>query len=431
MAFQSVRGFKDILPPESERAAAVEETARHVLRRFGFRELRLPTVETRELYVKSTGETTDIVEKEMFTLADAGGRELALRPEGTPGAVRAYLQHSMSQQGGQVKIFYIGQMFRAERPQAGRFREFEQIGVECFGNAHPAADAELVAALAAILDSVGLSGKYEVRVNNLGDEKADCRPAYRARLLAYLRNIKNELCEHCQARLEKNPLRVLDCKGDGPRLREKKDLPQLQPCAECKAHFDTFLELLNASGLASKLDPSLVRGLDYYTRTVFEFKSNALGSQDALAGGGRYDGLIKSMGGPETPAVGWAFGLERVLIAAKADAEPEYSKTAMVYVAAQSADSKVQGQAYHLLHLLRDIEEASLVVAGGLFNNSLKSQMRDADRLKARYVVIFGDEEAKRGECVVKDMAAKDSQWSLKQQEVLGWLRSRIAKNHA
>jgi histidyl-tRNA synthetase len=429
MAFQSIRGFKDILPPESEQAARLEAIAREAFRRFGFRELRLPTLETQELFVKSTGETTDIVEKEMFLLEDSGGRKLALRPEGTPGVVRAYLQNGLHQQGGQVKVFYMGSMFRAERPQAGRFREFTQIGAETFGNAHPAADAEAVLVLAEILDQAGLSGKYDVHINNLGDENPDCRPAYRAKLLAFLHKVKAELCEHCVRRMERNPLRVLDCKADGPRLRADPHMPFLKPCRECHDHFSVVTELLRAGGIRYEENPGLVRGLDYYTRTVFEFKSNALGAQDAVAGGGRYDGLVKAMGGPETPAVGWALGLERTLMAVKAAKssdpalEPDAEKTD-VYVAVQSPNPEIQLQAFTVLSRLRQ----SAPAGGGLFGNSLKSQMRDADRLKARYVVIFGDEESKRGECVVKDMSAKDSQEVVKQDALVDWLRGRLSK---
>ncbi|MBI3549896.1 MAG: histidine--tRNA ligase [Elusimicrobia bacterium] len=407
MAFQSVKGFKDILPPESEAMTSLELAARDVLRAFGYREIRIPTLETRELFVKSVGETTDIVEKEMFQLEDAGGRHLVLRPEGTAGVVRAYLEHSLSQQGGRTKLFYIGSMFRAERPQKGRFREFEQIGLECFGNGHAAGDVEAILALSYVLDRAGLKGAYSIKLNNLGDEKPECRPAYRASLLAFFETVKDELCEHCRSRMARNPLRVLDCKGDGPKLKANPALPTLVPCGDCRTHFDTVKALLENESVAYELDGSLVRGLDYYTRTVFEFRSTDVGAQDAIAGGGRYDGLVKAMGGPETPAVGWAIGVERTRLAIAAKAHAEAPRGVDVYVAAQSDAAGLVGLAMGLLQSLRRQGRSA---EGALFGHSLKAQLREADRLGARLAVIFGQEEFAGRTCLLKDMRVKDSQ---------------------
>ncbi|MBI4424217.1 MAG: histidine--tRNA ligase [Elusimicrobia bacterium] len=367
MTLQSVRGFKDILPPQSERTSRFEASARRTLEAFGFRELRLPTVEAQELFVKATGETTDIVEKEMFAFTDAGGRQLALRPEGTPGAVRAYLQHGLQSQGGRTKLYYAGSMFRAERPQAGRFREFEQIGAETFGNAHPAADVEALLALTTILDRAGLAGRYQACLNNLGCEEPECRPAFRARLLEHLRAVAGELCENCRRRIERNPLRALDCKGDGPRLKADPRTPLLEPCAACARHFEQVLGLLAADGGPAPLvDRSLVRGLDYYTRTVFELRSSEVGSQDALAGGGRYDGLIRSMGGPEVPAVGWALGVERTLLALEAAGADDARRGPAVYVAVQNDAPDLGRAAMRLLQRLRTQGgEAGLEAEGG------------------------------------------------------------------
>lgn len=405
MNFQSVKGFKDVLSPDSEAASVFEELARRVLDLYGYRELRLPTVEFRELYVKSTGETSDIVEKEMFELEDAGGRKLALRPEGTPGAVRAFLQHHMDREGGKAKLFYIGSMFRAERPQAGRFREFGQVGAECFGHAHPAADAELILALAALLDGAGLAGKYTLDINNIGcDVEPSCRPAFRRRLKDFLNERRSELCEHCQRRLDRNPLRVLDCKADGPKLKDKA--PKLEPCGTCRAHGERLAALLTESGLAHKYPvTSLVRGLDYYNRTVFEFRSSAVGAQDAIAGGGRYDGLVKSMGGPDIPAVGWALGIERTLMAAAAVKAPQ-PRRPQVFVAVQDKDVALENAA---LLLLRDLRAAGISCESG-FEHSLKSQLREANRLGVKLAVIFGKQEFDRKECIVKDMGARDKQ---------------------
>ncbi len=423
MALQSVKGFKDILPPESERTAAFEVLARRVLEAFGFREIRLPIVEAQELFVKATGETTDIVEKEMFVLTDAGGRNLALRPEGTPGAVRAFMQHNMNVQGGRTKLYYVGSMFRAERPQAGRFREFEQIGAEAFGNAHPSADVETILALARILDEAGLKGRYSVHLNNLGCERPECRPAYRAKLLEFLRTVADTLCENCKRRLERNPLRALDCKGDGPTIKADPRTPTLTPCAECHAHFETVKALLPSGGTTFELDGGLVRGLDYYTRTVFEIRSADVGSQDALAGGGRYDGLIKSMGGPDVPATGWALGVERVLMALKAAGSDPKPPQPQVYVAVQSESPELEKAAFSAMQLLR----SHWRVEGALFGHSLKSQMREADRLGAAVAVIFGPSEFSEGKCTVKDLRAKDQQSQTAIAELEREIRSRLS----
>ena len=424
MEFQSIRGFQDILPPQSERTAAFEALARRVLSYYGFREIRLPTVELKALFVKSTGETSDIVEKEMYEFEDQGGRRLALRPEGTPGTVRAFLQHHLQQDGGRSKLFYIGNMFRAERPQAGRFREFNQIGVESIGNAHAGADAEVILALGQILDEAGLKGRYKVELNTLGcDQDPQCRPAFRERLKKFLERCKADLCEHCQRRMFRNPLRALDCKADGPILAEK--VPPLQPCGTCRKHGERTLSFLEKSHLPHKYPvPSLVRGLDYYNRVVFEFKSDALGAQDALGGGGRYDGLVKSMGGPDLPAVGWAMGIERALMALEKgrDAgQTEPSGHIQVYVAIQDAEEALENQAYSILSGLR----AGKIAAEGGFGHSLKSQMREANRLGARWAVILGKQEAQKNACILKDMRAKDAQEVISIEHV----QARILKN--
>lgn len=442
MPLQSVKGFKDALPPESELASWFEQKARGVLRLYGFREIRLPTLELEELFVKSTGETTDIVEKEMFHLEDAGGRKLALRPEGTPGVVRAYIQHHLQQQGKRCKLFYCGSMFRAERPQAGRLREFTQIGAECFGNAHPAADAELIAALAEIYNECGLQDRYHLRLNNLGCERPECRPSYRARLLDFLRTMESELCENCRKRIARNPLRVLDCKGDGPKLASKPNRPLLEPCAACLRHFEQMVSLLRSAKPGRtdlpgappmpdwKTDSSLVRGLDYYTRTVFEFSSNDLGAQDALAGGGRYDGLVKSMGGPDVPAVGWALGVERGLMAVEAAKKGPKDTQLRIYVAVQEPEGRPTETAMALLNALRrKLKSPGLLIEGGMFGDSLKHQMSEADRLGAHYAVIIAERELAQEECIVKDMKGGE-QAKVKLGKdfdgVIGWLRKRL-----
>lgn len=429
---QPVRGFRDLLPPQSVHTAALEAAARETLSLYGFSELRLPTLELAELFVKSTGETSDIVEKEMFRFEDQGGRALALRPEGTPGAVRAYLDKSLRQQGGAAKLFYIGSMFRAERPQKGRYREFEQIGVETLGNPHPAADVEAILTLNAIFDRLGLQGRVQLRLNNLGcDADEACRPAFRERLRSFLNAHHQSLCETCRRRAVKNPLRVLDCKADGPRLAA--DAPRLAPCTACQAHVGLVSTLLAVNGLPHKYpDPSLVRGLDYYTRTVFEFSAEGLGSQDAVAGGGRYDGLVGSMGGPATPAVGWALGVERLLLAAAA-ADPalktlteQGSAPPAVFVAVQGNEGPALAEATRLIESLRRFR---IRTGGGLFASSLKAQMKEAGREKARLCVIVGDSEAAKipPTCQLKDMET-GSQNEVSLQHVVDIIAERLSQ---
>lgn len=407
---QPVRGFRDQLPPESERTAALEHLARQVFALYGIGEVRLPTLESRELFIKTTGETTDIVEKEMFAFSDAGGRHLAMRPEGTPGTVRAFLDKHLNQQGGACKLFYVGSMFRAERPQKGRYREFGQIGIELFGNPHPAADVEAILALKDLFDRAGLAGRLTLRLNNLGcDESPECRPRFRERLREYLKSREAELCESCRRRLDRNPLRCLDCKGDAEKLTG--GAPRLEPCVPCRDHVAQVSAFLGDHGLPHTYpDPALVRGLDYYTRTVFEFQAEGIGSQNAIAGGGRYDSLIASMGGPATPAVGWALGVERTLLAVAA-ADPEArllralapERKPAVFVALQSQDPRAEAEGMRLMASLR---AAGLRTAGGLFAASLKSQMKEAGRQGAPVCIILGDEEIKKEppSCIVKDM---------------------------
>ncbi len=405
---QPVRGFRDILPPESRRYAALEALARKTLARYGFSEVRLPVVEEAGLFVKSTGETSDIVEKEMFTVHCQGHDEFALRPEGTPGVVRAWLNKGLRQQGAVSKLYYMGPMFRAERPQKGRYREFGQFGVETLGNPHPAADVEAILALKALFDALGLGSKVRLRLNNLGcDADPVCRPAYRTRLKEFLTARADTLCETCRRRLERNPLRVLDCRGDGPRLAA--EAPRLEPCAPCREHVAAVSTLLAVNNLPhTHPDPTLVRGLDYYTRTVFEFSAEGLGSQDAVAGGGRYDGLVAQMGGPDTPAVGWGLGVERLLMAAEA-ADPTLAalgaaaETTQVYVAVQSTEGRAVAEGTRLVEGLRRF---GLAADGGLFAASLKAQLKEAGRRGARLCVIVGEAELAKmpPACVLKDM---------------------------
>ena len=384
-----VRGFRDIFEPQSKNFTELENCARGVFSLYGFSELRLPTVEQKELFVKSTGETTDIVQKEMYAFEDAGHRQLAIRPEGTPGVVRAYLENNFVQQAPVQKFYYIGNMFRAERPQAGRYREFEQIGAEYIGNSAPAADAEVILMLKDIVAQFGAKN-YTVKINSLGCDK--CRPLYRQALIDFLSKEKDTLCENCQTRLEKNPLRVLDCKIDGARFKDR--VPTLQLCPECDAHFEEVQRLLKGK-IHFEVDPMLVRGLDYYSRTVFEFQAGDT-SQNAIAAGGRYDALIKNMGGPATPAIGWAMGVERVIMS-----RGEVPTTPLKSIYFVSMDKTCNEATFNLMQALR---QAGIRTEGGLFDKNLKAQRKQADRCHASHAVIIGSDELTTREVTLKDL---------------------------
>ena len=390
-----VRGFRDIFEPQSKSFTELENCARGVFSLYGFSELRLPTVEQKELFVKSTGETTDIVQKEMYAFEDAGHRQLAIRPEGTPGVVRAYLENNFVQQAPVQKFYYIGNMFRAERPQAGRYREFEQIGAEYIGNSAPAADAEVILMLKDIVAKFGAKN-YRVKINSLGCDK--CRPLYRQALIDFLSKEKDTLCENCQVRLEKNPLRVLDCKIDGPRFAGR--VPTMQLCPECQAHFDEVQTLLKGK-IDFEVDPMLVRGLDYYSRTVFEFQAGDA-SQNAIAAGGRYDSLIKNMGGPATPAIGWAMGAERVILSR---GETTQQKPKAVYVV--SMEKSCNETAFNLMQNLR---QAGIRTEGGLFDKNIKGQMKQSDRCGASYALILGGDELAKQVVTLKNLTTGDQQ---------------------
>lgn len=407
---KALRGFRDILPPEAAGFAEIENKAREVFSLYGFRELRIPTLEKKELYIKSTGTSTDIVQKEMYSFLDAGGREIANRPEGTPGIARAYIEHNLNQSGRNSKFFYIANMFRAERPQAGRYREFEQIGAENIGNASPASDAETIAMLVNLLESIGLQG-LTVDINSLGC--VNCRSAYRSQLLDFLRQYKDNLCGACQSRIEANPLRALDCKIDGLSLSEKA--PKMQLCSECEAHFEETQSLLRLAGVDFRVNKSLVRGLDYYTRTVFEVRSTAIGSQDAIAAGGRYDELIGSMGGANVPAIGWAMGVDRVALLLK-DKFEKIDNTVRVFVIASAKDEQLKARKKAFI-LLNNLRRAGISADFSNMASSFRSQMRAADKSGAAWAFILGEDELKNGMVSVKDLRNNKEQRQIKFEE--------------
>jgi len=392
MELKSLRGVEDILPPESEKYTLVIETFRETVERAGFKEVILPVIEDATLFSRSVGETTDIVQKEMYTFKDKGGRLVALRPEGTAGAVRAYIEHAVYTREPYTKWFYTGAMFRFERPQKGRRRQFLQAGCEVFGLSSPGADAELIKLGAQVLERLNVP--CHLQVNSIGCER--CRSVYRNSLLSYLKGKSEGLCPDCKSRMERNPLRVLDCKLQMCRevLRNAPSVIE-HLCPECRAHFDSVLEYLKLLKVEFEVNPFLVRGLDYYTKTVFEFVSNQLGAQGTLLAGGRYDRLISQLGGPETPALGFALGVDRTALLA----EEAPAKREGVFVATAGDDAYREG-----LALVDTLRSKGFKAEMDHRRGSFKSQIKNADRAKARFAVIIGEDELKGGYYSVKDL---------------------------
>lgn len=402
MMIQLIRGFKDILPDEIELWQHIEQTAAELLDAFGYREIRVPIMEKTELFARSIGEDTDIVEKEMYTFADRKGDLLTLRPEATASVVRSYIQHKMYAGDPVAKFYLMGPMFRRERPQKGRYRQFYQIDVEAFGIAQPYVDIQMIHLLHTLFQRLGVADT-QAHVNSLGCP--DCRPGYRQALLAMLDNAGDALCADCRRRKDRNPLRVLDCKV--PTCQEAvADAPAIVDylCDACREHFNTVTSGLKELGVPFVLNKRLVRGLDYYTRTTFEMQTSALGAQSAVAGGGRYDGLVEALGGPATPAIGFAVGFDR-LAEILTRTRPPVQPGVDLFIAALG--DPAQQKAFMWL---------SALAAGGLrtemdfAGRSLKSQMKRADRLGAARVLIVGDAELEKGQAVLRDMATKDQQ---------------------
>jgi histidyl-tRNA synthetase len=396
MSLRAVKGMKDILPDEISKWHRLENAFRQRVEAYGFREARFPIVEPTALFVRSIGETTDIVEKEMYTFADRSEKSLTLRPEGTASSVRAYVQHSVQAREPVTKWYYIGPMYRRERPAKGRYRQFYQAGIEVFGDPGPFVDAEVIDMVVGLISSLGIA-EVEVLINSIGGPET--RGNYRLALLEYLAPYRAELCTDCQRRMDANPLRVLDCKA--PRCAEiAAEAPSIlrHLTDEDRMHFQGLQETLAALGTPYRVDGSLVRGLDYYTRTLFEVlgKGEALGAQNALLGGGRYDQMVQSLGGPDTPAIGFAMGLERLLMAMP-NGEPE-PHVDVFLVAAQAG---VRGE---LTLLGRELRDAGLRVESDLRGGSLKSQLRRADKINARVAMILGESEVEKGVVQLKDL---------------------------
>lgn len=380
----------------------VEEVALDVFELYNFQEVRTPVFEKTEIFQRSIGETTDIVEKEMYTFSDRGGESLTLRPEGTAPVVRAYIENKLYDPPGTLKLFYMGPMFRAERPQAGRFRQFHQIGAEVFGSNDPAVDAEVIIMLMDLFTELGVTG-LKISLNSLGCPK--CRPSYRDALLEFLKSRSDELCDNCRARIDRNPLRALDCKATGCK-EVVKDAPTIDKflCEECRDHLELVRRPLMDLEQPVVLDPNMVRGLDYYGRTAFEVVSDRLGAQNAVAGGGRYDALVEEMGGPPTPAMGFALGIERLITLLDAERISEQNATRPdVYMIPMTEDAGLK--TFEMAHRLRS---HGYSVERSFENASLKSMMRKANKSGARFALIIGEEEMKQGAATLRNMETSE-----------------------
>lgn len=401
MKLKALNGFKDILPEDVLLWQQIETETRDVFGRFQFREIRMPILEKTELFARSIGEATDIVEKEMYSFVDKG---VTMRPEATASLIRAYIEHGLYVHRPVQKLFVIGPMFRHERPQKGRLRQFHQLNAEVLGAHHPRVDAEVIAMAAMLLENLGLEVSLEM--NSLGCP--ECRPSFRAKLIAFIEERMDHLCDDCKRRYTTNPLRVLDCKKPGCR-EQVEEAPSILDnlCVECDEHFSSVRVNLEQLGVAYSLNKFMVRGLDYYCRTTFEFITNDLGAQSAVGGGGRYDGLVEQLGGPKKiPGIGFALGVERMVLLMQLKKEEEQKQTELDIFLAGIGD-EAAAACYPLVHELR---KDGLRVAMDHEGRSLKSQMKQANKAGAGFVLIVGDEELKSGEAIVRNMDTQEQQ---------------------
>ncbi len=409
---KAVRGFKDVLPEDIPYFKYVEEKTRNILEKFGFREIRTPILEYIDVFERGIGNTTDIVEKEMYTLKDKGGETLALRPEATAGIVRSLIENNLHLKYPVLKLYLFGPMFRYERPQAGRLRQFHQLNVEVFGVKEASMDAEVIALLYYILKEIGIEEYIKIEINHLGCK--ECRPIYRDILINYLNSKKDKLCKDCKRRMERNPLRVLDCKNN--ECREITDkAPRISDyiCSSCQRSFRETIDYLDILGIPYILNPMIVRGLDYYTGIVFEATSTEIGAQSAVAAGGRYDNLVEEMGGPSIPGIGFAIGEERAVILLKKVMNLR-EESPMVFFAILGEEAKKfiirEVLGLRLKGVKCEMEHDS--------SKSLKSQMRKADKLGVKYVVMVGEDEIKENVVVIRNMETKE-QIKIKVDEIL------------
>lgn len=395
---KAIKGTKDVLPKDVHKNQYIEATALDIASKFGYKEIRTPVFEHTELFQRGVGDTTDVVQKEMYTFDDKGGRSITLRPEGTAGAVRSFLENGLCNEALPQKVCYLTSCYRYEKPRAGRLREFHQFGVECFGTASPLADAEIIALAKSIFDTLGVRD-LSLEINSIGCPK--CRAEYHKALKEYFASRKDELCDTCKGRLDRNPMRILDCKS--PICHE---IAQGAPvvidylCDECKEHFEKVQKYLDAQNIEYKINPQIVRGLDYYTKTVFEFVSNSIGAQGTVCGGGRYDGLVEELGGQHTASLGFAMGLERLMLLMEAQGceFPQAEKPDLFIVAlGEKATLKA-------LEIAKDMREEGFSALLDLNQRSVRAQMKYADKLGAKFNVVIGDNEVENKIAKLKNM---------------------------
>jgi histidyl-tRNA synthetase len=419
--FQTVRGMRDILPQEQPYWQRVRKVVEKIANDYNYQRIDTPLVEFRELFERGTGQSTDIVEKEMFKFKTRGEDDVALRPEGTPSVVRAYLQHGMQSQPKPVKMYYIGPMYRYDRPQEGRYREFYQFGFEAFGEEDSILDAQMIQMALRIYQSLGIK-KVSVQLNSIGCKV--CRPSYNKLLSSYFNNRKKSLCMDCKKRLKKNPLRILDCKED-KCMQVVAQAPQTVDhlCEDCEKHFNSLKECLKEISIQFEVNPRLVRGLDYYSRTVFEIwtSNTEEGSRAALGGGGRYDHLVETLGGPETPAVGFAQGIDRIVAHMhKTGAKAYYPPTPKVYLAQLGELAKRKS-----LRIFEELEKNGIMVAESFGKGGLKAQLRQANQLKVDVVLILGQKEALDETVIMKEMSS-GSQEVVTFQKVVAEVKKKL-----
>lgn len=398
MKYRKLKGVQDILPPDIFVWQHIEEKAREIFKRYGYREIRLPIMESTDIFIRSIGETSDIVEKEMYTFQDKGDRSITLRPEGTAPFVRAYVENHLYNEPAPQKFYYMGPMFRYERPQANRYRQFYQMGAEAMGTDNPHLDAEIISMLSSVLETIGLSG-LNFEITSIGCR--ECRPAYTKALKDFLEDRLGDLCSDCGRRFKTNPLRVLDCKVPGCITARKGSPPVVDYlCSECGGHFGQLRENLKKLNVPHTINPNLVRGLDYYTRTAFEVSSENLGSQSAVAAGGRYDGMVKEFGGPATPGIGFAIGMERIIPLIKNKLEITDGPELFICPLGEAA-------AERSLMIAEELRTKGIRAEVNYDNTSIRSQMRKANRLNALNVVVIGENELDKKTVSIKNMAAK------------------------
>ena len=416
---QSIKGTHDILPNESEKWKDLEDIIYKTCDLFGFKEIRTPIFEKTNLFLRGIGEVTDIVSKEMYSWQDRDGSNLTLRPELTASVVRSYIQHNLQNQSSSQRLFYMGPLFRRERPQKGRQRQFHQFGVEAFGSENPEQDVEIISIAWHLLSLLGIRNKVQLKINSIGSN--ECRKNYRKALLDFIKPHFNLLSEVSKVRFEKNPLRILDTKNPEER-KILSNAPKISDyyTNEDKNHFQTILKFLDCLNIPYNIDLGLVRGLDYYTRTVFEFTSNSLGAQDALLGGGRYDNLVQDLGGKVVPGIGFAAGIERLLLILEAEKYNFKKHTPDIYFICIE-----QNAIQVMLSLSKKLREKNYIVVFDLLRRSLKAQMREANKFKVRYVIIIGEEELAHKKVTIKDLQKK-AQYSYNQSDLFDFFNFKI-----